>query len=84
MFQNQQYIDVQLDRISIKRHGAKADFYGVTLHQALKTTGYEDHGWLFMVWDFRDKERPQIPIRVWQPDDQVNEVGVFEMDDLQF
>ncbi len=84
MFKNKRFIDVQFDRISIKRNGAKPDFFGVTLHQDWKTTGYEDHGWLFLLWDFRDKEHPVIHVRTWQPDQQVDAVGVFDMDDFFF
>ena len=43
-------------------------FYGVTVHQLYaNSSGYKDDGYLFMLWDFRDKDQVQIHVRTWQP-----------------
>lgn len=82
MFANKKYINVQFDHISVNKHSAKPDIYGVTLHQIWKTTGYADDGWLFLLWDFKDREKPQIHVRTWQPNDVVAKDGVFELNDF--
>lgn len=81
-FDTKKYINVEFDHISVMKHGAKPNIYGVTLHQKWTTTGYHDEGWLFLLWDFNDREKPQIHVRTWQPDQVVAKDGVFTLDDF--
>ena len=61
-------IHVTFDEIEVMRHPANKDFYGVTLHQGWTQVGYHDEGYVFLLWDFRDEQHPQIHVRTWQPD----------------
>ena len=61
-------IRVTFDEIEVMRHPVNKDFYGVTLHQGYTSDRYHDDGYLFLLWDFRDEEHPQIHVRTWQPD----------------
>ena len=81
-FDTKKYIKVEFDHISVMKHGAKANIYGVTLHQKWRTNTYNDDGWLFLLWDFNDPEKPQIHVRTWQPDQVVAKDGVFTLDDF--
>lgn len=83
MFKNNSRINVEFDHISVVMHPAKPNIYGVTLHQKWQTSSYSDEGWLFLLWDFNDPERPQIHIRTWQPDQVVSKDGVFTLDDFK-
>lgn len=76
LFQKKADIKVVFDNISIVHHATKLQYYGVSLHQTLKTDYYQDEGWFFMLWDFTDKDHPVIPIRTWQPKE------FFEMDEI--
>lgn len=67
VFQNNKRINVTFDEISVVRHPAKKDFYGVTLKQGWEADRYSDVGWLFLLWDFTNPEAPQIHVRTWQP-----------------
>ncbi len=60
------YINVIFSDYSIKRDGAKPDFYYVTLKQEWNSKGYSDVGTLTLVWDFRDEDNPKIQVRAWQ------------------
>ena len=60
-------ISVQFRDYSIKRHGSKPNYYGVTLVQNWSTNTYKDEGIVFLVWDFTDKDKPKIQVRTWQP-----------------
>ena len=40
----------------------------MTLHQGYTSDHYHDDGYLFLLWDFRDEQQPQIHVRTWQPD----------------
>ena len=83
IFKNNSRINVEFDHISVVMHPAKPNIYGVTLHQKWQTSSYSDEGWLFLLWDFNDPERPQIHIRTWQPDQVVAKDGVFTLDDFK-
>ena len=61
------FVNVQFSDYSITRHGAKPNYYGVTLRQKWNTKGYSDEGIVFLVWDFTDEEHPKIQVRTWQP-----------------
>lgn len=65
-------IRVDFDDIKVVRHVNPAPeykrCYGVTLHQSYKSGTYRDEGYLFLLWDFTDENKPKIHVRTWQPD----------------
>lgn len=81
VFRNNSYINVKFDDIQIKRHGAKPNYYGVTLKQGWFTQNYSDEGIVFIVWDFTDDLNPQIMVRTWQPM-QVDDDEVFTLNNF--
>ena len=53
-----------------RRHGGNPRYYMVDVTQYWNTTSYSDVGHLFVIWDFKNPDEPQILVRVWQhPDD---------------
>lgn len=77
-FRNNRYIKVRFDNIKVVRHPAKAGFYGVTLHQNWQSSTYEDDGYVFLLWEFKDDDTPPvIHVRTWQPD-MVGDVALPE------
>lgn len=81
-FVAKRYLKVEFDHISVVKHGAKPNIYGVTLHQKWSADRYHDEGWLFLLWDFNDPQNPQIHVRTWQPDQIAAKDGVFKIDDF--
>ena len=67
-FRAASYINVAFDDILIVNHPTIKDVYGVTVHQKWHTNRYSDEGYVFMVWDFRNPDAPQIHVRTWQPE----------------
>lgn len=67
VFRNNRYINVNFDDVVIKRHGSNPDIYGVRVIQHWNTARYSDEGYVYMVWDFRNPDAPQIHVRTWQP-----------------
>ena len=65
-------IRVDFDEIKVVRHPSPDleynRCYGVTLHQSYKSGTYSDEGYLFLLWDFADENKPKIYVRTWQPD----------------
>lgn len=82
VFRNNAKINVSFDHISVMKHGAKPNIYGVTLHQSWKSGSYHDEGWLFLLWDFNDPDHPQIHVRTWQPEQIAAQDGLFTLDDF--
>lgn len=73
VFRNNQNINLEFSDFRIVRHPSLPDIYGVTLHQKYSSDSYSDDGYLFLLWDFRDRTAPTIHVRTWQPglkDDQ--------------
>jgi hypothetical protein len=67
-FKSNSYIKVSFDNVVIVEHPTIKGIYGVTVHQNWNTPSYNDEGYVFMVWDFRKPDTPQIHVRTWQPE----------------
>ena len=68
VFKTTKYIHVSFDEIEVMRHPTNPNFYGVTLHQGWTSNTYHDEGYIFLLWDFRNEDAPEIHVRTWQPD----------------
>lgn len=68
VFKLTKYLHVSFDEIEVMRHPTNPKFYGVTLHQGWSSNTYHDEGYLFLLWDFRNENAPEIHVRTWQPD----------------
>ena len=68
VFKTNKYIHVSFDDIEVMRHPTNPNFYGVTLHQGWTSNTYHDEGYIFLLWDFRNEDAPEIHVRTWQPD----------------
>lgn len=73
VFAANQKIDVKFSGFRIMRHPTMDGIYGVTLRQQYKSDRYSDDGYLFLLWDFRDKSMPLIHVRTWQPASSIGE-----------
>jgi hypothetical protein len=67
VFKITKFINVKLDDIEVVQHPKYDDIYGVTLKQYWHTDRYRDEGYLFLMIDFRDADKPLIQVRTWQP-----------------
>lgn len=89
VFRNNSYINVKFDDIEIVRHGAKPNYYGVTLKQGWFTkglkgeNGYSDEGIVFIVWDFTDEFQPKIMVRTWQPLEEEANGNIFTLNNFK-
>lgn len=84
---NKNLIKVEFDSIEISRHPEPSHdkIYGVTLRQKYRSGTYKDVGYLFLMWDFTDEQKPKIHVRTWQPDSYKGEkpcLGDFDFDEL--
>ena len=67
VFASNSYVNVKFEDYTVIRHGAKPNYYGVTLRQKWHTARYSDEATVFLIWDFTNEEAPRILVRTWQP-----------------
>lgn len=67
IFNTAKYIKVKFTDVKVSRHPTKKGFYGVLVKQGYDSGYYSDEGYVFMLWDFTDENKPQIHVRTWQP-----------------
>lgn len=72
----------EIDHISVLKHYAVSNVYGITIHQKFDTGMHSESGWIFTLWDFNDPELPVIHARTWQTDEEVTRDGVTALDDF--
>lgn len=83
-FANNKRVDVKFSDIHVARHPAKKHIYSVTLIQDYKLDNYSDRGYLFLVWDFSDRERPRISVRNWQDEAYTQANGLPRLSDFHW
>lgn len=68
IFSSNAYINVKFEDLEIKQHKKHPSIYGVNMMQGWNTSKYSDVGFLLLVIDFSNEDKPQIHVRTWQPD----------------
>jgi len=73
----------------ITRSDVNPNMYGVRLRQEWSSSNYSDTGYLFLLWDFSDEDKPVIHVRTWQPeivggvrqvpDNDISTLGGFDL-----
>lgn len=87
IFDSGKKIDIKFSDFKIMRHPTMDGIYGVTLRQRYSCGSYADDGYLFLMWDFRNRSMPLIHVRTWQPtaalsnvDDELIGIGDFNLE----
>lgn len=83
IFRANTWIEVGFKDVSILRHPRHSDVYGVSLTQYYSSTLYSDVGYLFLLIDFRDRDKPMIHVRTWQPTNVTPEDQKFSLGDME-
>jgi len=82
VFRNNAWVNVNFKDIKVNRHRTKKNIYGVKLVQSWKSSSYSDEGYLFLLWDFKDEDKPKIHVRAWQPLNETPKEEVFDLGDF--
>jgi len=84
IFAQNNWIDVGFSEIEILRHPKHPEIYGVSLTQYYNSTNYSDEGYLFLLIDFKNRDKPKIHVRTWQPTDAVTSAEMaFSLGDME-
>ena len=96
VFRKNEWIKVTFYEIGYKGEGGgtavtrsteNPNFYGVRLRQSWKSSSYSDEGYVFLLWDFTNEDKPVIHVRTWQPeyiekDKKLPEKDLFTLEDF--
>lgn len=74
-------IQSEIEYVSVRKHYAKPNIYGLNFHQKINADSFSKSGWFFMLWDFNG-EKPAIHICTYQSDEEVAKNGVFTLVDF--
>jgi len=83
LFSVNEWIEVGFEDVDIVRHPKFDDIYGVELTQYYNSSIYSDVGYLFLLIDFQEPEKPMIHVRTWQPKRSDSESTRFQIGDLE-
>ncbi|MDR3367178.1 MAG: LPP20 family lipoprotein [Prevotellaceae bacterium] len=78
VFKSNEYVNLKLTDINVKKAGAGGEIYGVQLQQDYFSTSYGDTGYLFLMVDLNKPEEPVIHVRTWQPEKDPD-FGVYDI-----
>lgn len=83
VFELNSFVKVSFDDMEVIRHSKYPEIYGIKLRQRWNSSTYSDEGYLFIMMDFYDPQRPLIHVRAWQPqpfeDGSLVGLGDFEI-----
>lgn len=79
VFASQEYINLQFADCEVTKLGKGEQLFGIKIRQEYFSATYSDTGYLFILVDLRDYQRPVIHVRTWQdePDKEFGVIGPY-------
>jgi hypothetical protein len=71
-FGSQEYINIRFANNDVIKLAKGGELYAIQIAQDYYSTTYGDKGYLFLIVDINDPEKPIIKVRTWQPDKDPN------------
>lgn len=77
-FASKEYINIKFSNAEIGNYkkGTNDYIFGIQIKQDYYSSNYADSGYLYLLVDLEDKDRPMIHVRTWQPEPDP-EFGLF-------
>jgi hypothetical protein len=77
-FYSNEFVNIRFANSDVQRAGKGGELYGIQIKQDYYSTHYGDSGYLFLLLDINNPEKPMIEVRTWQKEpDPVN--GLFDL-----
>lgn len=67
-FSSKEYINIRFENNTIRKSGKGGEVYGIQIKQDYFSSNYGDSGYLFLLVDINDPDKPVIHVRTWQPE----------------
>lgn len=71
-FGSQEYINIRFANNDVIKLAKGGELYAIQIAQDYYSTTYGDKGYLFLIVDINDPEKPIIKVRTWQPEKDPN------------
>lgn len=71
-FRSQEFINIRFANNDVIKLGNGGEIYGIQIKQDYYSSSYGDTGYLFLMVDLNDPEKPIIKVRTWQPERDPN------------
>lgn len=71
LFKTKEYVNIQFEDNEVLA-GKYPHTYGIQIKQNYYSSNYGDKGYLFLLIDLQDPDKPSIYVRTWQPNKDVN------------
>lgn len=69
LFDSNEYVNLHFeDNIVTRLNSDTLKVFGVQIHQYYYSQRYSDEGYLFLMFDLTEKNKPKIYVRTWQPE----------------
>ena len=75
-FASKEYINLRFASNDIRKLGKGGELYAIQISQEYYSSNYGDKGYLFLMVDINDPEKPIIKVRTWQPERDPN-FGIY-------
>ncbi len=66
VFRGNEFVNIQFEEAKVRKR-ANDDIYGIQIAQNYYSQNYADKGYLFLMFNLSDVDRPKIHVRSWQP-----------------
>lgn len=83
VFDKNEFINIQFEENTVKRRDNESDVYGINIKQNYFSANYADQGYLFLMVDLKERDRPVIYVRAWQPEDYAKK-HIINLSDFSF
>ena len=81
-FQSNEFINLRFADNEIRKAGS-GEIYGIQIKQDYFSSNYGDTGYLFLMVDLNDRDKPVIHVRAWQPDKDPD-FGLIDLSSFTF
>lgn len=75
-FGSKEYINLRFASNDVRKLGKGGELYAIQISQEYYSSNYGDKGYLFLMVDINDPEKPIIKVRTWQPEKDPN-FGIY-------
>jgi len=80
-FAGNEYINIRFANNDVIKAGKGGETYGIQIKQDYYSSTYGDTGYLFLMVDVNNPDKPIIKVRTWQPEKDPN-FGVYGLSDF--
>ncbi len=81
-FNSKEYINLRFAGNDVRKLGRGGEVYAIQISQEYYSSNYGDKGYLFLMIDINDPQKPLIKIRTWQPEKDSN-FGLYGPEDFK-